>query len=90
MAGSNPARPIADEIDGACRVYFELGLWPNWIRQRPFKPPIVSSNLTGPMMFLDGGSRSSIGRAAGLYPASAGLARDPSSNLGGSIKLWRV
>jgi hypothetical protein len=67
------------------RISHELGLWPNWIRQRPFKPRIVSSSLTGPMMFFC--SRSSIGRAAGRYPVSAGLARDPSSNLGGSMKF---
>ena len=32
-------------------------------------------------------SRSLTGKAAGLYPASAGSARDPSSNLGGSIEI---
>ena len=32
-------------------------------------------------------SRSLTGKAAGLYPVSAGSARDPSSNLGGSIEI---
>src|SRR5262245_40507403 len=32
-------------------------------------------------------SRSLTGKAAGLYPASAGSARDPSSNLGGSNEI---
>ena len=32
-------------------------------------------------------SRSSIGRAAGLYPVSARSARDPSSSLGGSMQV---